>query len=67
MCYVADVGFEDWKAKEGECTKCNEGGGGEIVIEGTCTPMENCNGLKNTKMSKDCVEYCSAGKMHGAI
>ncbi|KAJ7337136.1 hypothetical protein OS493_009990 [Desmophyllum pertusum] len=57
------VTVRDWKAKEGECTKCNKGGAGEFVIERTCTLVENgCKGLKN-KTSKNCVEYCSAASI----
>ncbi|XP_078365532.1 uncharacterized protein LOC144649810 [Oculina patagonica] len=56
------VSFKDWKAKEGECAKCEEGGGGPIVIIRTCqvdTEGYSCKGLKTpTKESKDCVEYC---------
>lgn len=56
--------FKDWEAKDGECDKC-EGAGGEFVIDGTCVPKTwNCRGLKNTKMTDDCVTYCdsSAGR-----
>ena len=66
--YFAEVKFTDWKAKDGECSKCSEGGGGPIVIEGKCEAETgySCTGLKNTKESKECVKYCdsSAGKMN---
>ncbi|KAL9975546.1 hypothetical protein ACROYT_G012718 [Oculina patagonica] len=55
------VSFKDWKAKEGECKKCEEGGGGPIIIVRTCqveTEGLSCKGLKTTKKSDDCVEYC---------
>ena len=59
---VTGVVLKDWKAKEGECEKCS-GGGGEITIERTCVPDKySCDGLKVEKMTKDCVEYCGAGK-----
>ncbi|KAL9975541.1 hypothetical protein ACROYT_G012712 [Oculina patagonica] len=59
------VVFKDWKAKDGECDKC-AGAAGEFVIEGTCEDkVSSCKGLKNTKMTKDCVTYCpsSAGRI----
>ena len=60
---VTGVKFMEWKAKEGECEKCGESGG-EITIERTCVPDNeySCNGWKVEKMTKDCVEYCGAGK-----
>ena len=59
---VTGVDLKDWKAKEGECKKCS-GAGGQITIERTCVPDEySCNGFKVEKMTKDCVEYCGAGK-----
>jgi len=52
--------FKDWKARDGECDKC-EGAGGEFVIDGTCVPKTwSCRGLKNTKMTDDCVTYCDS-------
>ena len=58
--------FSDWKAKEGECKKCSEGGGGPIVIEGKCKPKSghSCKGLKNMKEVDKCVEYCNAGRVN---
>ena len=50
------------KLKEGECEKC-DGAAGPIDIVGTCvvkTQGLSCKGLKTTKKSKDCVEYCSS-------
>ena len=66
--YSSGVLLKDWKAKANECSKCSEtGGGGPIVIKGTCVPEagHSCNGLKDTDESNDCVKYCdsSAGKM----
>ena len=60
---VTGVKFMEWKAKEGECEKCSEAGG-EITTERTCVPDNeySCNGWKVEKMTKDCVEYCGAGK-----
>ena len=60
---VTGVDFKDWKAKKGECEKCS-GGGGEITIERKCVPDDgySCNGWEVEKMTKDCVEYCGAGK-----
>ena len=61
--FSAEVKFTDWKAKDGECSKCSEGGGGPIVIEGKCeaeTGSYSCKGLKNTKESKECVKYCDS-------
>ena len=55
---------DDWKAKDGECEKC-EGAGGEFTIERTCVAKTwSCKGIKNTKMTDDCVTYCdsSAGR-----
>jgi len=63
-CCFVGVTFKDWKAKDGECDKC-KGAGGEFVIEGTCVAKaSSCRGLKNTKMTNDCVTYCnsSAGR-----
>jgi len=56
------VEFTDWKAKDGECSKCSEGGGGPIVIERECKVETgySCKGLKNTKESKECVKYCDS-------
>ena len=66
--YSAEVKFTDWEAKDSECSKCSEGGGGPIVIEGKCEAETgySCKGLKNKKESTDCVKYCdsSAGKMN---
>ena len=60
---VTGVKFMEWKAKEGECEKCSEAGG-EITTERTCVPDNeySCNGWKVEQMTKDCVEYCGAGK-----
>jgi len=60
--FSAEVKFMDWKAKDGECSKCSEGGGGPIVIEGKCEAETgySCKGLKNTKESKECVKYCDS-------
>ena len=60
---VTGVDLTDWKAKEGECEKCS-GGGCEITIERKCVPDDgySCNGWEVEKMTKDCVEYCGAGK-----
>ena len=60
---VTGVDLTDWKAKEGECEKCS-GGGCEITIERKCVPDDgySCNGWEVGKMTKDCVEYCGAGK-----
>ena len=60
---VTGVDLTDWKAKEGECEKCS-GAGGEITIERKCVPDDgySCNGWEVEKMTKDCVEYCGAGK-----
>ena len=60
---VTGVDLTDWKAKEGECEKCSGGGGG-ITIERKCMPDDgySCNGWEVEKMTKDCVEYCGAGK-----
>ena len=60
---VTGVDLKDWKAKEGECEKCS-GAGGEITIERKCVPDcgYSCNGWEVEKMTKDCVEYCGAGK-----
>ena len=62
MCYFVGVEFSDWKAKDGECKKCSEGGGGPIEIKGECDPEPgySCKGLKNTKKVKECVKYCDA-------
>ena len=55
-----------WKAKEGECDKCSDGGGGPIVIEGECRepePGQSCDYVKKTKETKECLTYCdSSGK-----
>ena len=65
--YVAGVKFKEWKAKDGECDKCSEGGGGPFVIEGKCEADSSysCKGVKNTKETDECVKYCdsSAGRM----
>ncbi|XP_020628760.1 putative uncharacterized protein DDB_G0290521 isoform X2 [Orbicella faveolata] len=54
------VEFKDWKAKDGECDKC-DGAAGEFTIEGTCVPKDrSCKGVKNTKMTDDCVTYCDS-------
>ena len=62
MFYSVGVAFTDYEAKEGECSKCSEGGGGPIVIEGKCEagPGYSCKGLKNTKESDECVKYCDS-------
>jgi len=53
------VEFKDWKAKDGECDKC-DGGAEEFTIKGTCVAKDrSCKGVKNTKMTKDCVTYCA--------
>ena len=63
--FFPGVVFKNWKAKDGECDKC-EGAAGEFVIEGTCeVKTSSCKGLRNTKMTKDCVTHCpsSAGRI----
>jgi len=57
-----EVKFTDWEAKDSECSKCSEGGGGPIVIEGKCEAETgySCKGLKNKKESTDCVKYCDS-------
>ncbi|XP_066020135.1 uncharacterized protein [Pocillopora verrucosa] len=53
------VTFSEWKPKDGECKKC-DGGGGPFVVEGVCKKKEHsCRGHKyKSKDSKDCVTYC---------
>ena len=60
------VTFSEWKPKDGECKKC-DGGGGPFVIEGVCEKKEHsCRGQKNkSKDSKDCVTYCSSASSLG--
>lgn len=55
------VTYSEWKAKDGECKKC-DGGGGPFVIESVCESKEySCQGHKNkSQESKDCVKYCSS-------
>lgn len=64
--YFAGVELSDFKAKDGQCDKCSEGGGGPIVIERECkaNPGYSCKGVKTTKQTNDCVKYCcpSAGR-----
>lgn len=57
------VKFFDWKAKDGECKKCSQGGGGPFEIEaGKCKPEAgySCAGLRTTEKSSDCVKYCDS-------
>ena len=65
MCFLG-VTFSEWKAKDGECKKC-EGGGGPFMIESVCEKKEHsCRGQKNKyKESKDCVKYCSSASAQG--
>ena len=60
MCFLG-VTFSEWKAKDGECKKC-DGGGGPFVIESVCEKEEHsCRGQKNkSKESMDCAQYCSS-------
>ena len=55
------VTFSEWKAKDGECKKC-DGGGGPFMIESVCEEKEHsCRGQKNkSKKSMDCAKYCSS-------
>lgn len=68
MMYFTEVEYKNYKAKEGECDKC-DGAGGPFDIEGECVPDSkefSCNGLeeKKTKETKECTTYCpSTGKM----
>lgn len=58
-----EVSYPEWKAKDDECKKCGEeGGGGPFVIVNVCkSGKHSCKGLKNkSKYSKDCEEYCSS-------
>ena len=66
MCCFVGVKFSEWGAKDGECKKCSDGGGGPIVIERKCDPEPNhsCKGLKNTKKVNECVKYCNAGRVN---
>lgn len=60
MCFLG-VTFSEWKAKDGECKKC-DGGGGPFMIESVCKEKEHsCRGQKNkSKESMDCAKYCSS-------
>ncbi|XP_078365473.1 uncharacterized protein LOC144649765 [Oculina patagonica] len=56
----------NWEAKKGECTKKCEGAGGPFDIVGTCkvkTEGLSCKGLKTTKKSDDCPEYCHSSSV----
>ena len=61
------VTFSEWKPKDGECKKCDGGGGGPFVIEGVCKSNgQSCRGHKNkSKDSKDCVKYCPSASSLG--
>lgn len=57
------VKLTNWKAKDGECAKCSQGGGGPFVIEADkCEPKAgySCNGVKKMEKSSDCVKYCDS-------
>ena len=60
------VTFGDWKAKDGECSKCSSGGGGPITVERECKPRAakySCNGMTTMTETDDCLKFCgpSAG------
>ena len=57
----------EWKAKDGECDKCSEGGGGPFSIEKECKLVneKGCAYVKpEVETSKDCVKYCSSGRVN---
>ena len=68
MMYFTGVSYKNYKAKEGECDKC-DGAGGPFDIVAECVPDSkefSCNGLEKTKTmeTEDCTTYCSStGKM----
>lgn len=59
------VSFSAWIAKDGECEKCNKGGGGPLTLIRSCKSKDHsCNGVRNeSKTVKGCVEYCSASSL----
>ena len=55
------VTFGDFKAKDGECSKCSGPFGVLITIELECKPRKaeySCNGVKTSWENDDCVKYC---------
>ena len=69
MIHFAEVSWKDWKAKEGECEKC-EGAGGTFLIVRECQDEGcSCKGLKEkSKKTEECTKYCpsngpSTGRM----
>ena len=64
--FFLGVDFSEWKAKDGQCKKC-DGGGGPFVIESVCeSKKHSCRGHKNkSKDSKDCVKYCPSASILG--
>ena len=70
--YSAEVTFKDWKAKDGECSKCSSGGAGPITLERECKPKKaeySCDGVRTTVESQDCLKYCDskAGKLRNGM
>ena len=55
--------FGDWKAKDGECSKCSSGGAGPITLERECKPKHpaySCDGFNTMMEAQDCLKYCDS-------
>ena len=69
MIHFAGVLWKDWKAKEGECEKCEEASAPFLIV-GECQDERcSCKGLKEkSKETDECTKYCpSEGSSTGRM